>query len=526
MNPYILDLVKNLANQGICYAFGVSGGGLSLELITALEQRGIKFFPVAHEAAAAFMAGAACADGIARAIAISIKGPGLINFLPGILNNYYENRPALTISEAYGPVDPPTKMHKRLDHFAVLKNIVKAYARPSTDLTIINKLLAYAQAEIPGPVHLDLYAKISAEPAIEYGVAGGLAKQASGSLSDALTVIGKAAQPVVILGSLAPRRLKDLSWSSLQLPVATTAAAKGIFDERSPFAAGIVTGEVKELSPETTILNQADIIVAIGLRNTEVVQPRPFTAPLINIDVADAKFIEGFNPNTNLIVAVENLTSTVSQILKVLSDKNWGESVIKAAREAIDREVLADVWLPGQIFSALNQHFNGDATLIPDTGIFCTLGETVWTASRPLEFLGSSNGRFMGSAIPTAIGFAIANPGRQIICVAGDGGIRPYFPEIKLAVQEHLPIIFVFMSDGGYGTFAKTAQDKNMSQRAYRINNPGWWRAAQALGCPAQPVENITQLKSALKDYDHTKPLFLELPFDKAKYALMAQKLR
>ncbi|MBL1828579.1 hypothetical protein ELE35_29995, partial [Klebsiella pneumoniae] len=91
-------------------------------------------------------------------------------------------------------------------------------------------------------------------------------------------------------------------------------------------------------------------------------------------------------------------------------------------------------------------------SLILDTGLFCTIGETIWKASKPSDFCGSSNGRYMGCAIPTAIGVAISNQGKRVICVMGDGGIRPYFPEILLAVEENLPILFLLISDGYYGS--------------------------------------------------------------------------
>ena len=81
MRPHVVQLAEDLKNAGIQYAFGVTGGGASLQLITELEKKGINYIPVAHEAAAPIMAGATCADGTMRAVAISIKGiPSLSNF--------------------------------------------------------------------------------------------------------------------------------------------------------------------------------------------------------------------------------------------------------------------------------------------------------------------------------------------------------------------------------------------------------------------------------------------------------------
>src|SRR3989344_2101615 len=128
IKPHIAKLAEALSEQKIKWAFGVTGGGASLELITALNEKGIKYYPVAHEAAAVMMAGACSKDGITRAAAITIKGPGFANALPGILSNNYEARPAITISEAYSPATPAHKTHKRLDHFAASVVFVKAFS--------------------------------------------------------------------------------------------------------------------------------------------------------------------------------------------------------------------------------------------------------------------------------------------------------------------------------------------------------------------------------------------------------------
>src|SRR4030095_4491817 len=96
-------------------------------------------------------------------------------------------------------------------------------------------------------------------------------------------------------------------------------------------------------------------------------------------------------------------------------------------------------------------------TLVVDTGAFCTVAEHVWQAATPANFVASANGRYMGTSLPMAIGASLAKPQTEILCITGDGGIRPFWAEIKIAVAERLPICFLLMSDGRSGRIVAAA---------------------------------------------------------------------
>lgn len=520
---HIAALRDALFDEGVRHAFGVSGGGPSLELVTALEERGVRFYPASHEAAAAMMAGAASSHGRTRALAVSIRGPGFANMLPGMLANAYEHRPALTISEAFGPATPPDRMHKRLDHRASSQPMVKAHGVSDADGRAVRELLLIAQRETPGPVHLDLSAEPAGASENEFGVRAAVAPSGPDAVRAAHELIRASARPAFVLGSAAVRLMPGFAWGSLGIPVATTAAAKGAIDETGAHAAGVVTGEVKELSPESTVLARADCVIGIGLRNTEVVQAKPFAAPCVIVDVGEAARSEGWNARAAL--TVPDLSAAVGAIAPLIRGKEWGGEVIRDARERIAREFMAHEWMPANVFRRLNG-IHG-ATLVLDTGLFCTVGETVWRARTPREFLGASNGRFMGTAIPTAIGFAIGNPERRVISVMGDGGIRPYLAELQLAAEERLPILFVLMSDGHYGTFAASAIARGMSRRAYEIPRPSFWRAVGAMGIRAAEARDERGLDAAIAAWESNRePFFLDLAFDPARYRTMTARLR
>jgi len=330
-------------------------------------------------------------------------------------------------------------------------------------------------------------------------------------------------KPAIILGSLALRKLKNIKWHELEIPVAMTAAGKGAIDETSIFNAGIITGEFQKLSPESFILDKADLIIGVGLRNSEVINAKPFSAPLILLDSSDGDFHDGYNCTVKYIAS--NLKSVVDKVILEISGKKWGKEIMKARKDELEKELFKDSWMPANVFRIIEKTVD-NPMLVMDTGLFCTVGETVWHACAPENFLGSSIGRFMGTGIPTAIGAAISSK-KDVIAVIGDGGIRPYLSEIKLAVSENLPIVFVLMSDGGYGTISISGLQKGFSKNAFYIKNSSWKNVIGAMGCESAIAKNVRDFKKLLSSWQgDKKPLFIECNFDPEKYVAMVKNLR
>jgi len=522
---YISQFATHLVQCGIKYSFGVTGSGGSLQLISALEKENVPFYPVAHEAAGVLMSGACCRDGKTHAVAIGIKGPGFINFLPGILSNFYEGYPALTISEAYSTSIPLYNKHKRIDHRSVCSAIVKGYATVDTSADTVQSIFDLASKEFPGPVHLDLCNTPVNNEKPPYKLDKQNQNINESEIEMLADHIKTSSSPVVILGSMVSRQLKGMVPDNLNIPVLTTASAKGCYNENGAYSGGVITGEGKEISPEHLILGKADLIIGIGLRNNEVTRVTPFNATLIIIDSIDDGLHDGFDANICLVTS--DVASVAVSVFSELSVKNWGQEVVESYRRRVEKELLKSQWLPPVVFLRLQQQVSENTVLALDTGLFCTIGETVWKARSTDNFIGSSNGRFMGTAIPTAIGTAISNPDQNVICVAGDGGIRPYLSEIRLAVEHHLPILFILMSDGLYGTVAMTGKQAGLSCRAFTINSNSWWNAVESMGCPSTHVSNLQELDRSINQWSGSNgPLFIEMHFEPEQYANLTKLLR
>src|SRR5262245_10248663 len=519
----VQEIAATLSSEGVLSCFGVTGSGASWTLVTALESCGVPYHAVGHEAAAAIMAGAFARQSGSLGCSVSIKGPGLANMIAGMLSNRYEQLPVLSVSEAYDPSQPSSRMHKRLDHRGITTPVVKKYSA-GMDTRTITGLAQCARAEIPGPVHLDL---------VPAGNLANTATECSSTINagqhrawdDIQRHVNAAKRPMLIVGGLALRSSWAARLRTIQVPIFTTVAAKGVIDERHPAAAGVFTGDGKSMAPEAVIASESDLVIGLGLRNLEVLTPRPFSIPLVGLDVAgDASLMDGFDPFAYLPAATPE---QVNSVLQAIISKGWGSDLVADSVLRVRRLLAKDRWLPGVVLDALQTLASDETILVVDTGAFCTVAEHVWQAATPTSFVASANGRYMGTSLPMAIGASFAKPKTEVLCVVGDGGIRPFWAEIKIAVAERQPICFLLMSDGRYGSIVAAGQAVDLTPSAVNIPKASWFEAAAAIGCHAYRVNSLDALADAFNGWRASDgPCFIEIPFPPEAYAAMTADVR
>jgi acetolactate synthase-1/2/3 large subunit len=105
---------------------------------------------------------------------------------------------------------------------------------------------------------------------------------------------------------------------------------------------------------------------------------------------------------------------------------------------------------PHRLLADLEAAVGPGARFISDIGEHMLFALHYLTADRPDSFLLQLNLGSMGSGIAGAIGLALADPTRPVVCIAGDGGMQIAGMEALVALRERLPILFVVFNDGRY----------------------------------------------------------------------------
>lgn len=511
----VARLATEIDGAGARHVFGITGSGSSLALCDHLEQAGIHVVRTQFEGSAAIMAGTVGRITGVPGVALTIKGPGVANLVPGLAVCHFEGFPMVAVSEAYPPGSPPSRAHKRLDHVSLVAPVTKAVRPLSLRGPGFREAAAYAVSEMPGPVLLELTgASLEDAPPLA---------AVSEQQPDPAVVerIAAAQRPVVIAGTLALRRGWSTALAGLSVPVFTTAPAKGLIDETLPQAANVFTFTGLELSPEAHLLAEADLVVGFGIRPGELLATKPFSCPAVNVEaVADVPGSDAFQ-----FVGVASV-GQAGDIFAALSGKSWGLDSLAKLLSRLEATMM-NGYLPGRAFRALEEHFNRRARLVLDTGYFCTIGEHAIRAAGANLCLMSGQGRYMGAGLPMALGAAMCDATVPTVAVLGDGGIGMYVGELRLAVEHRLPLLVVLMSDGRFGSIATRAIKDGLTQAPLTPTDPSWLRIMEGFGLFCCRAGSEDELRRALAAWDPASgPAYIEAVFPPAPYERMVAGIR
>src|SRR6201995_5880127 len=103
----------------------------------------------------------------------------------------------------------------------------------------------------------------------------------------------------------------------------------------------------------------------------------------------------------------------------------------------------------------------------------------------------------MASGLGNAIGLQKAQPLRQVICLAGDGGLAMLMGDLLTTVQENLPIKVVVFNNGS-PRFVQIEQKVEGLLDIYTdLKNPDFGRVAEAIGIWGRRVEDAADIDTA-----------------------------
>ncbi len=509
---------KRFIAAGGRHAFGIPGGGPSLELIDELTRHGGEFITTGHEATAALMAAACTRHSGQPALAVSIKGPGFMNLAPALLSNSYEGYACLSVSEAYAAGEHRGRAHKRLDHAGVCGGFVRSVQPFQEAESFFDDCWQRATAEFPGPVHVDLAAgpEVRRAPCVTIKASEFPWREA----------IRQAQRPVVILGSLALRAGWRRSLAKLACPVFTTVAAKGVVTEESTNAAGIYTGDGKSAAMETQILPAADLVITLGVRSGEVLSPRMPHAKTIVVDSATAELESIFPRNVFGQPIIYLSDAEIAELLDLCAGKSWGQDLIAEGRRKLFEHLQQCGWSPFEAMQAAQRQLP-EAAHVVDTGNFAVVAEHALLARSELDFTGTPNGRFMGVGLGYALG-ACLNPGqRPVILWVGDGGLRSYFSELALAVEQQFRLLVLVMKDGHFGSILGRARSQGWTEAPLILRDRKFRALADVMGLFTAAARSAEELVGAVDQWcKATGPGLIECEFDAETYQLITQQLR
>jgi acetolactate synthase-1/2/3 large subunit len=122
----------------------------------------------------------------------------------------------------------------------------------------------------------------------------------------------------------------------------------------------------------------------------------------------------------------------------------------------------------------------------------------------------------MGYSVPAAVAAKIAEPGRTVVALAGDGEFLMNGQEFATAVQYGAQVLVLVVNNGMYGTI-RMHQEREYPGRVSgtELKNPDFATYARAFGGHGELVETTEQFAPAFERARASgKPALIELRID------------
>ena len=469
-------VVRTCRDIGVSKVFLYPGGTIA-PLVNACIKYGIETEVFKNEQGAGYAALAwARITGNPQVVMVT-SGPGVTNLVTPIADAYYDSTPLVVFTGQIGTTDLSSRQAVRQRGFQEVPTV--ALTQPITKRSTCVMSVEDVVREVPlafqiasigrqGPVVIDFPMDIQRREFDDVALAESLpgtdrqvaAQPDHKVLHDVAAVASAATRPVLLLGqgALNSQAFADYDEiaSIIDARVVTSFLGTGGYDTSDPRWLGYV-GHTGHLAANCAVF-ESDFLLVLGsrldLRQTGTVVDK--FVPQGKVAWVDADPTELENPRVQTTWRIHtDVAVFCSAFLKVLekrsspADAGWADSLaaLKHQKHEDPPSQSCEYIQPRPLLQALGRLMQGRPTTVV-TGVGC---HQHWTA-RHLPFhpkhcrlLTSGGHGTMGYDLPSAIGAAMAQPERRVLCAVGDGSFLMNIQEMASLSERNLDVkILVF----------------------------------------------------------------------------------
>src|SRR5690606_8606361 len=176
---------------------------------------------------------------------------------------------------------------------------------------------------------------------------------------------------------------------------------------------------------------------------------------------------------------------------------------------------------PALFCQTLRDQLNDEAIVVADDGNHTFLLAELMPIHGPRGFISPSDFNAMGYCVTGIIGAKLANPGRQVVGVVGDGALRMTGLELVTASSLSLDLVLFVFSDGELSQIAQ-AQEIPYNRKACTVLHPLNLAAlAETTGAGFVSIENNAQCSEgvarAMALAGEGRPVLVDVRIDYSK---------
>jgi len=523
MAKQVSDLiVERLIEWGVDTIFGLPGDGVDgfFEALRTHQDK-LRFIQVRHEEAAA-LAAVGYAKYTGRiGVCCATSGPGGIHLLNGLYDAKCDSQTVLAITghTFHDLIGTDYQQDVDLDKlFMDVSEFNERIMGPAHAINVVDMAIRTAYGR-RGVAHICIPKDVQEWEVSDKHRSGANVAHHSGDWSEpssarpsaallqqAADIINHGSRVTILAGrgALGARGEIGQLAASVGGPVVKALLGKGVLPDLSPYTTGGIG--LLGTSPSVDAMEECDTLIMIGTSFPYLeFLPKPGQAKCVQIELDPTRIGLRHQVDVGLVGDSKTILQALLPLLKQKDSK-----FLKKAQDRMkdwnqlmeERGTRKDMPMKPQVVThTLNKLLNDNAIVSSDSGTIAT-----WTARYiqmrgDMQFSLSGSLATMANGLPYSIGASVAYPGRQVVCVVGDGGLTMLMGEIVTLVKYKLNVCVVVVKNNVLGQikWEQMILDGN-PEFGVELEPIDFAKVAEACGARGFTIERPEQAEQVLRE--------------------------
>ncbi|SDT23362.1 ubiquinone-dependent pyruvate dehydrogenase [Microlunatus soli] len=519
------NIVAHLKAAGVQRIFGIPGDSLN-GLTDALRKDGsLDWMHVRHEEAAAFAAAAEAELTGELAVCAGSCGPGNLHLINGLYDAHRSRVPVLAIAAQIPSVELGGNYFQETrpeQLFADCSSYCELVSTPDQMPRVLQMAMRsaienrdVAVVVIPGDVAL---AEAVSNQVQAITPTRSRVIPSSAELDQAAAILNGGKKITILAGAGtagAHQELINLA-DRLAAPIVHPLRGKEHVEYDNPYDVGM-TGLIGFASGYRA-MESCDTLLMLGT-DFPYRQFFPAKAKIIQVDLRGDQLGRRTRLDLGLVGDVKDTVEGLLPRLTEHADRKHLDSAVEHYRKT--RRKLDDLATddhgrsplhPQYVARMVDETAAEDAVFIPDVGSPVVWAARYLTMNGRRRLIGSFNHGTMANALSHAIGAQSIDRDRQVVALAGDGGLAMLLGELITLKQLDLPVKVVVFNNSSLNFVELEMKAAGFVTYGTGLDNPDFAQVAEAVGIKGLRVDKPKQLKKALQEaFSHDGPALVDV---------------
>ncbi|HLS14770.1 MAG TPA: ubiquinone-dependent pyruvate dehydrogenase [Beutenbergiaceae bacterium] len=527
------NIVDTLEANGVERIYGIAGDSLN-GLTEALRSADMDWMHVRHEEAAGFAAAAEAATTGKLAVAAGSCGPGNMHLINGLYDAHRSRVPVLAIAAQIPSAEIGSNYFQETDPVELFSGC-SVYAENVSTVEQMPRALRIAMQEAiskQGVAVLVIPGDVALAEALDdsvTNVAGSPPKvvPADDDVQRAADLLNAGKDITILAGAGVAGAHEDVIAlaDTLGAPMVHALRGKEHIEWDNPFDVGM-TGLLGFASGYKAMM-ESDTLLMLGT-DLPYQQFYPEKATIIQVDIRGENLGRRTPLDLGVIGDVGETARALAPLLKRKRKRDHLDDALKHYHRT--REKMDDLAVPSRRKQAIHpqyltrlidQHATDDAVFIPDVGSPVTWAARYVSMNGRRRLIGSFAHGSMANALPQGIGVQAAFPDRQVIALAGDGGLSMLLGEMLTLIQHQLPVKVVVYNNDSLNFVELEMKAAGLVNFGTGLAETDFSAVARSMGIHGVRVDYSADLEDAVQEFlAHDGPAVLDVRTERQEISL------